>query len=51
MVDSYQVVGVQALVLGIALGVLEQVQEELGGLLGPATLRGAMDLGLKEKTK
>ncbi len=44
-----QVVGVKALVLGVALGVLEQVQQELGGLLGPAALGGAVDLGLKNK--
>ncbi len=41
-----QVVGVQSLVLSVALGVLQQVQEELGRLLGPATLGGPVDLGL-----
>lgn len=44
-----QVVSVKALVLGVALGVLEQVQQELGGLLGPAALGRAVDLGLKNK--
>ena len=48
MVDD-QVVDVQSLVLGVALGVLEEVQEELGRLLGPATLAGAVDLGLKRR--
>ena len=41
-----QVVGVQALVLGVALRVLEHVEQELGGLEGPATLAGAVDSGL-----
>ncbi len=41
-----QVVGVKTLVLCVALGVLEQMQQELCRLLGPATLRGAVHLGL-----
>ena len=44
-----EVVGVEALVLGVGLRVLEEVEQELGGLLGPATLGGAVDLGLKRK--
>ena len=47
MIDD-QVVGVKALVLGIGLCVLEEVEEELGRLLGPATLGGAVNLGLKK---
>ena len=46
MVDD-QVVGVEALVLGIGLCVLEEVEEELGRLLGPTSLRGAVNLGLR----
>ena len=42
-----QVVGVEALVLGIGLCVLEEVEEELGRLLGPTSLRGAVNLGLR----
>ena len=41
-------VGVEALVLGIGLCVLEEVEEELGRFLGPATLGGAVNLGLKK---
>ena len=41
-----QVVGVQTLVLGVALRVLQEVEEELGRLLGPATLRRAVDFSL-----
>ena len=44
---DHQVVGVEALEVGVALGVAEQVQQELGALLGPATLGGAVDLGLQ----
>ena len=45
MVDD-QVVGVEALVLGVGLCVLEEVEQELGRLLGPTTLGGAVNLGL-----
>lgn len=36
-----QVAGVQALGVGVGLGVLEQTEEELGGLDGPASLADA----------
>merc|ERR550525_2060672 len=39
-----QVIGVKTLVLGVALGVLEHVQQELGGLDWPPSLGGAVDL-------
>ena len=48
MVDD-EVVSVEALVLGIRLSVLEEVEQKLGRLLGPATLRGAVHLGLTEE--
>ena len=48
MVDD-EVVSVEALVLGIRLRVLEEVEQKLGRLLGPATLRGAVHLGLSEE--
>ena len=41
-----EVVGVEALVLGVGLRVLQEVEEELGGLLGPATLGGSVNLSL-----
>ena len=41
-----EVVDVESLVLSVALGILQKVEEELGRLLGPATLAGAVDLGL-----
>lgn len=41
-----QVVGIQALVLSIGFGVLEEVKQELGGLLGPTSLAGSVNLGL-----
>ena len=41
-----QVVRVQSLVLGVALRVLEQLEEELSGLERPPALGGAVDLGL-----
>ena len=44
-----EVVSVEALVLGIRLCVLEEVEQKLGRLLGPATLRGAVHLGLSKK--
>ena len=50
MVDD-EVVSVEALVLGIRLRVLEEVEQKLGRLLGPATLRGAVHLGLSEEPK
>ena len=46
MVDD-QVVRIQSLVLCVRLGVLEEVEQELGRLLGPPSLRGAVDLGLR----
>ena len=49
MVDD-QVVGVQALVFRVRLGVLEEVEQELGRLLWPATLGGAVDLGLQRQS-
>ena len=39
-----QVIGVQSLVLGIALSVLEELQEELSGLKRPSSLGGSMNL-------
>ena len=42
-----EVVDVESLVLSVALGILQKVEEELGRLLGPATLAGAVDLGLR----
>ena len=44
-----EVVSVEALVLGIRLGVLEEVEQKLCRLLWPATLRGAVHLGLSEE--
>ena len=41
-----QVVGVQSLVLGVGLCVLQQVEKELAGLGRPAALGGAVNLGL-----
>merc|ERR1719370_2310119 len=41
-----QVVGVQSLVLGVALSVLEELQKELSGLQRPSSLGGSMNLGL-----
>ena len=41
-----QVVGVESLVLGVALRVLQELQQELGGLERPPALGGAVDLGL-----
>ena len=39
-----QVVGVQSLVLGVALSVLEELQKELSGLQRPSSLGGSMNL-------
>jgi len=39
-----QVVGVKTLVLSVALGILEHVEQELGRLHGPPALSGSMDL-------
>ena len=44
-----QVIGVQTLVLGIALSVLEELEKELGGLDWPATLASAVDLSLQRR--
>ena len=41
-----QVVGVQTLVFGVGLGILQQMQQELGALLGPTTLGSLVSLGL-----
>jgi hypothetical protein len=41
-----QVVGVQSLVLGVGLCVLQQVEKELARLGRPAALGGAVNLGL-----
>ena len=41
-----QVVRVQSLVLGVALRVLEELQQELGGLERPPALGGPVHLGL-----
>ena len=46
-----QVVGIKTLVLSIGLCVLQQVEQELGGLLGPTTLSGSMNLSLKRKKR
>ena len=45
-----EVVGVQSLVLRVALGVLEHVEEELAGLERPTSLTGAVDGGLSVAT-
>jgi len=42
-----QVVGVKTLEFGVRLCVLEEVEKELGRLLGPATLSGTVNLSLK----
>lgn len=42
-----QTVNVQTLVVGVRLGVAQQLQQELGRLLGPASLGGAPLLGLR----
>merc|ERR1712130_282423 len=39
-----QVVGVKTFVLGVALGILEHVEQELCRLHGPPALSGSMDL-------
>ena len=44
-----QVVGVQSLVLGVGLRVLQKVEKELAGLGRPAALGGAVNLGLKQQ--
>ena len=43
MLDD-QVIGVQSLVLGIALSVLEKLKKELSGLQRPSSLGGSMNL-------
>jgi len=45
-----QAVGIQTLAVSVGLGVAEELQQELGGLLGPATLRGLPLLGLGTTT-
>jgi len=45
-----EVVCVQSLVLRVALGVLEHVEEELAGLERPTSLTGAVDGGLSVAT-
>lgn len=45
MVDD-QSVDVQTLVVGVGLSVLQQLEQEVGGLLGPATDRCSPLLGL-----
>ena len=42
-------IGIQALVLGIGFRVLQQMKQELGGLLGPTTLGGSVNLSLEKK--
>lgn len=42
---------VEVLHLGVGLGVLEEVQDEAGALLGPATLRPASTLALQNYTR
>jgi hypothetical protein len=42
-----EVVSVESFVLSVGFCVLEQMKEELGRLLRPATLGGAVDLSLK----
>lgn len=41
-----QTIGIQSLVVSVRLGIAQQLQEKLGGLLGPATLCGLPLLGL-----
>jgi hypothetical protein len=50
-VVDHQMVRVQSLVLGVALRVLQQLQQELSRLDGPATLRVAPCLRLKQISK
>lgn len=45
MIDD-QSVDVQAFVVGVGFSVLQQLQEEVGGLLGPATNGGSPLFGL-----
>ena len=42
-----EVVRIETLELGVGLSVLQEVEKELGRLLGPATLGGTVDLSLK----
>ena len=44
-----QVVGVQSLVLGVALSVLEELQKELSRLQRPSSLGGSMNLNKSPK--
>ena len=41
-----QMIGIQALVLGVALGILQQMEKKFSGLLRPSTLSSAMNFGL-----
>ena len=47
MLDD-QVVGVQALVLSVALRVLQELEQELCGLEGPPALGGSVNLGVED---
>ena len=48
MLDD-QVIGVQSLVLGVALSVLEKLKKELSGLQRPSSLGGSMNLDKSPK--
>ena len=45
-----QMISIETLVLGIALSVLQHMEQELGGLEGPASLAGAVNSSLSVST-